>query len=305
MAKLSKDGTLFDGDTSRNRSKIASGFFPISCYTRHGRCVPIEVSMKIRALRCIISMSLGILAFTHSRASQSEDRLIWTAHGKIQSITAELLIVNKFEYKLNSSTVYEKDHRQTTRSAFESGDQVKITFLTDRSVLELEGESSGEMPDPLSPTPTPDPTPEIRRRSTRLTPLGASKAKGESIGSYSSKESQFVVSVKIPRNSTPLATTIEEAKALSVQATITRKDTLIATCDIALDKKQSTRSLYQFQAQIQSKGNNSSSRVRSRKGRCVLASGLAGIPSVRSGDRVSISESSAGEFLEGEFKGSR
>ncbi len=252
--------------------------------------------MKIQLRRLLLIAALALCA---PRLSAGEDRLIWRAQGVIQTITADILTINRFEYKLNSSTTYEKDSKQTSRSAFTAGDSVKVTFLTDRSVLHVEGESARE--DAPSGTPAPTPTPDVKKLSARLTPLGVSKAKGGSIGSYSSAESTFTLQVKIPRNTIPLATTEAAAKALSVKATITRDGDLVARCTTAFEVKRAKRFIFEYKTEIEKRSSNGSKRTRARKGRCVLANGSTGLPSVKAGDLVTISETTAGEFLRGDF----
>jgi hypothetical protein len=255
------------------------------------------MSMKPRSLFFIAAVAM--VAFYAPRSGTCEDRLIWYAKGTIDSITSHTLRINRFDYKLTSATAYEMDNHQTTLSAFEVGDHVKVTFLTDRSALKVEGESSNEQAP--SRTPTPAATPKVTKLSARLAPLGTSKAKGESVGTYSSTQSKFILLIKIPRNSIPLATTEVEAKALSVRATITRDGDLVARCTTAFAAKRAKRSVFEYKTEIERRSSAGSKRTRARKGRCVLANGSTGLPSVRPGDLVTISETAAGEFLRGDF----
>jgi hypothetical protein len=247
----------------------------------------------------MVLVSAALVTVCGPRLSAGVDRLIWRASGTIQSITADSLTVNRFDYKLNSTTVYEKDHHQTTRSAFAPGDRVKITFITDRSVLKLEGETTNAQV-PAS-TPTPAATPQPTKFTAKLAPLGASTARGDSFGSYSTNERTFAIRVRIPQNSIPLATTDAEARALSVKATITRRGETVATCSTAFEPRRRKRSVYEFKTHIQSNGRYSSSKIRFIQGRCVLANGISGLPTIRTGDVVTVSETTAGEFLRGGF----
>ena len=228
------------------------------------------------------------------------DQLIWRTKGAIDSISAESITVNRFNYKLTATTVYEKNDQQTGRSAFVAGDYVQLEFLSDHTVLKVREKSSRESV-PAS-TPTPAATPHATKYTARLAPLGASKAKGDSAGSYGETESKFTVTVKVPRNSIPLATTRAEAKALSITAAITRNDELVATCAAAFETKQSKKSLLEFKTEINGKGGSRSTKARARRGYCVLASGARGIPIVRAGDVVTVSETTAGEFLRGSLR---
>jgi hypothetical protein len=244
-----------------------------------------------------------LLAMCAARNGVAEDRLIWNAKGVIQSITADTLTINKFAYKLTPSTIYEKHDRETSRATFAAGDYVKVTFVTDRSVLKVEEEISEQSAPTSTPAPTaiPEATPEVTKHTARLLPLGNSRAKGESVGSYSAKEGKFTLRVQLPRNSVPQAATVADAKALAVKATITRDNKLVATCTVAFEAKQAKKSVFEFRTEIERTIKSSSSKARSRKGRCVLARGSVGLPVVRAGDLVTVSEESAGEFLRGDF----
>ena len=250
--------------------------------------------------RWILIASVAAIGLFAPRATTAEDRLIWHAKGSIQSISSGTLTVNRFEYKLTPSTVYEKDDRPTTLSAFTVGDFVKITFLTDRSVLEVEAETLRE--DAPNPTPTPSATPNVTKFTTVLTQLGTSTAKGQSGASYGATESKFSLNIKIPRNTIPLATTIAEARALSITALITRDGDLVATCTAALDPKRKKKSIFEYKTEIERKNRAGARRARSKHGRCILANGSAGLPNVRAGDIVSVSEAVAGEFLRGQYR---
>ena len=60
---------------------------------------------------------------------------------------------------------------------------------------------------------------------------------------------------------------------------------------------QSKNSLFDFKTEIEGKGGARSTKTRSLKGKYVLASGARGIPIVRAGDLVTVSEAIAGELL--------
>ena len=252
--------------------------------------------MKKNTRRWITIVSIAILTLCAPQIGAGVDRLIWKATGSIESISASTLVVNRFTYKLTGSTVYERDDQQTTRSAFNVGDRVKVTFITDRSVVQLEEDSSSEHAP--AHTPTPVAAPEITKLTAKLAPLGGSAARGDGISRYSDTERAFSLLIKVPRNTIPLATTDAEAKALAVSATITRDGGLVATCSTAFEPKRKKRSVYEFKTLIQKVGRN---RARALKGTCVLASGAKGIPTVHEGDLVLVSEAAAGEFLRGDF----
>jgi hypothetical protein len=258
--------------------------------------------MAPKLTRWILIASVAAIALCAPRATIGEDRLIWHAKGSIQSISSGTLTVNRFEYKLTPSTVYEKDDRTTTLSAFTVGDFVKITFLTDRSVLEVEAETPREDAPSATPTPTPAATPNVNKFTTVLTQLGTSTAKGQSGASYGATESKFALNVKIPRNTIPLATTIAEARELSITALITRDGDLVATCTAALDPKRKKKSIFEYKTEIERKNRAGARKARSKHGRCILANGSAGLPNVRAGDVVSVSEAVAGEFLRGQYR---
>jgi hypothetical protein len=234
-----------------------------------------------------------------ARSGAATDQLIWHTKGIINAISSDSVTVNRFNYKLTSTTAYEKNGHQTTRSAFAAGDSVQLDFISDHSVLKVEGKSSSD--NTASGTPTPVATQHVTKFTAKLAPLGVSTAKGDSVGSYSETQSKFSLTVKVPRNSIPLATSKAEAKELSITATLTRNDELLATCTTAFQTKQSKNSLFEFKTEIEGKGGARSTKVRSLKGKCVLASGARGIPIVRAGDLVTVSEATAGEFLKGDF----
>ena len=256
----------------------------------------LEVFMSARKGRSIVIALVAVLSTLAPQVGASVDRLIWRASGTVESISSDSLIVDRFSYKLTGGTIYEKNNHQTTRSAFSVGDNVRLTFLTDRSVLRLVGETSGD----TTPARTPGPVvkPEISRLTAKLSRLGSSTARGDSVGSYSQTERAFSIRVKVPRNSTPLATTEAQAKALVVTATITRRGAVVATCATAFETKRRKRSVYEFKTSIHKEGRNRSHAI---KGRCVLASGASGLPTVRAGDVMTVSEATAGEFLTGRF----
>lgn len=251
--------------------------------------------MNIKKVPWIV-IALVLLATLAPRIGATVDRLIWRASGTVESISSDALVVSRFSYKLTGSTIYEKNNHQTSRSAFAVGDHVSLTFLTDRSVLRLVGDSSDDTPPARNPTPTVKP--EVSKFTAKLSPLGASTARGDSVGSYSQAEGSFALRIKLPRNSTPLATTDVEAKALIVTAAITRRGRVVATCATAFEPKRRKPSVYEFKTHLQKTGQN---RLRAIKGRCVLPSGKSGLPTVRSGDLVTVSEVTAGEFLRGHF----
>lgn len=252
--------------------------------------------MRKNARRWIFIASVAILTFCAPRMIGAVDRLMWRASGTIESISADTLVVNRFTYKLTAATVYERDHHQTTRSAFGVGDRVKLKFVTDRSVIQLENDStSAHAPES---TPNPAATPHVTRLTAKLAPLGDSKARGDSVSSSSQKERAFTLLINVPRNTIPLATTDAEAKVLSVTATISRGGDLVATCSTRFEPKRKKRSVYQYKTHIQKTGH---ARSRAIKGRCVLANGSAGIPTVHAGDLVTVSEATYGEFLQGDF----
>jgi hypothetical protein len=217
----------------------------------------------------------------------------------IESITANTLTVNRLAFKLTSATIYEKSQHQSNLSSFAVGDRVKVTFITDRSVLRLEGDtSSGDSP---TRTPTHVATPHLSRLTARLAPLGVSKARGECVGSYSETGRRFTLNIQIPRNTIPFATTNGEAETLSVNAKITRHGKLVATCATSFALNQRKRAVFEFKTDLTGKGHARSRNIASRKGRCVLPNGSVGPPIVRLGDLVTVSETTAGEFLTGDF----
>lgn len=252
--------------------------------------------MRKNARRWIFIASVVMLTLCAPRMSVGVDRLTWRASGTIESISADTLIVNRFTYKLTATTVYEKDHHQTTRSAFRVGDRVKLKFVTDRSVIQLENDSTSAHA-PAS-TPTPAATPLVTRLTAKLAPLGASKARGVSVSSSSQKERAFTLLINVPRDTIPLATTDAEAKVLSVTATISRSGDLVATCSTRFEPKRKKRSVYEYKTHIQKTGH---ARSRAIQGKCVLANGSKGMPTVRAGDLVTASEAAYGEFLRGDF----
>ncbi len=256
----------------------------------------LEVFMSARKGRSIVIALVAVFSTLAPQVGASVDRLIWRASGTVESISSDSLIVDRFSYKLTGGTIYEKNNHQTTRSAFSVGDNVRLTFLTDRSVLRLVGETSGD----TTPARTPGPVvkPEISRLTAKLSRLGSSTAQGDSVASYSQAERAFSIRVKVPRNSIPLATTEAQAKALVVTATITRRGAVVATCATAFETKRRKRSVYEFKTSIHKEGRNRSHAI---KGRCVLASGASGLPTVRAGDVMTVSEATAGEFLTGRF----
>lgn len=235
--------------------------------------------------------------------SSAEDRLVWKTKGVIQGITATNLKLNGFSYRLTPTTVYEKNDHQTSMSAFSVGDYVEVSFISDHSVIQVEGRSANQSVPTGTPTPlaTPVATPEATKFTARLAPLGSSTARGESVGSYSETESKFTLQVRLPRNTVPLATTDAQAKALKVKVTITRDDDVVATCTTAFETTRAKRFVYEFKTEIEGKGKTRGVKSRFRKGRCILASGSSGLPTVRAGDLVTVSEASAGEFLRGDF----
>lgn len=256
------------------------------------------MTAQLRRLIYIAAVVLfGILA---PGASRAEDQLILKTKGIIQAIVPGSLKLNGFSYKLTPTTLYKKNEQQTALSAFAAGDYVEVSFISDHSVLKVEGKTSNQAV-PTS-TPTPSPTPAVTRFTARLAPLGTSAARGESSAGYSETASKFALHVRIPRNSIPLATRDAEARAWSVTAIISRGDDVVATCTTAFEKKRAKRSVFEFKTEIEGKGKTRGSKARSRKGRCVLANGTTGIPTIRVGDFVTVSEAQAGEFVRGKFK---
>ncbi|MEN9846962.1 MAG: hypothetical protein RIS36_2109 [Pseudomonadota bacterium] len=251
--------------------------------------------MNIKKVRSFV-IALVVLATLAPRIGASVDRLTWRASGTVEAISSDTLVVSRFSYKLTGSTSYEKNNHQTSRSAFAVGDLVSLTFLTDRSVLRVVGNTTDDTPPAKDQTPGVQP--EVSRFTAKLSPLGTSTARGDSAGSYSDAQRSFALRIKLPRNSTPLATTDAEAKALIVTATITRRGDVVATCASAFETKRRKLSVYEFKTHLQKAAQN---RLRSIKGSCVLPSGKSGLPIVRSGDLVTISEATAGEFLRGRF----
>jgi hypothetical protein len=166
-------------------------------------------------------------------------------------------------------------------------------------VIELEAKESGG---PIvTDTPAPVATPQVSKFSARLAPLGASLAQGRGAATYNSPEGSLIVTIRIPQNTIPLATTSAEAKALSITATITRKGSNVATCRPRFESKRRQLSIYEFKTEVERKARYGSNKTRSKKGRCVLANGATGLPIVKAGDLVTVSEASAGEFLTGKF----
>lgn len=256
--------------------------------------------MTAQLRRLIHIAAVVMFAISAPRASRAEDQLIWKTKGTIQAIVSGSLKLNGFSYKLTPTTVYKKNEQQTALSAFAAGDYVEVSFISDHSVLKVEGKASTQAV-PTS-TPTPSPTPVVTRFTARFTPLGTSAARGESSAGYSETSSKFTLHVRIPRNTIPLATRDAEAKVLSVTATITRGVDVVATCATAFEKKRAKRSVFEFKTEIEGKGKTRGAKARSRNGRCVLANGSTGIPTVRVGDLVTVSEAQAGEFVRGTFK---
>lgn len=257
--------------------------------------------MTAQLRRLIYIAATVIFAIWSPRTSRAEDLLIWKTKGTIQSIASGSLMLKGFSYTLTSKTVYEKNNHQTNLSAFVVGDYVEVSFLSDHSVLKVEGKSSNQTVPTSTPTPTPSATPDVTKFTARLDALGASTARGESAAGYSATESKFTLHVRIPRKTIPLVTTEVEAKALSVKAIITRGDDVVATCSTAFEKNRAKRFVFEFRTEIERNGTMRSTKARSRKGRCILANGSTGLPTVRAGDLVTVSEAQAGEFLRGDF----
>jgi hypothetical protein len=110
-----------------------------------------------------------------------------------------------------------------------------------------------------------------------------------------------VIEVRVPRNTIPLATTNAEAKSLSLTATITRRGEDLATCGLRFYSRRRELSRYEFETDIESSTRRRVTKVRARKGSCKLANGSTGLPKVKDGDVVTVSEADAGEFLKGTF----
>ena len=256
--------------------------------------------MRRKLARWIQRATLVAISVCASQNAMSEDRLIWEARGALQSIGNDTITVSDFQYKLTAATAYERDNQPASRGSFVIGEQVKVTFLTDRSVLELEGESSSHN-DPAATTPTPVPTPEATPLSARLSPYRPSVARGEARATYTRGKSRFVIEVRVPRNTIPLATTNAEAKSLSLTATITRRGEDLATCGLRFYSRRRELSRYEFETEIESSTRRRVTKVRARKGSCKLANGSTGLPKVKDGDVVTVSEADAGEFLKGTF----
>lgn len=260
--------------------------------------------MKYELSRWIQRATVAVMALYTIQTGECEDRLVWEAQGSLQSIGSDSIVVSDFRYELTPSTVYERDNHPASRDSFVVGDRVKVTFLTDRSVLELVGKSSDDdQPDgtPVPTTATPIPTPEATPLSARLSPYRPSVARGEARATYTRGKSRFVINVRVPRNTVPLATTNAEAKALSLTATITRKGEDVATCGLRFYSRRRELSRYDFETDIESTTRRRVTKVRARKGSCKLANGATGVPKVKDGDVVTVSEADAGEFLKGTF----
>lgn len=257
--------------------------------------------MKCELARWIQRATVAVMALYTIHPGECEDRLVWEAQGSLQSIGSDSIVVSDFRYELTPSTAYERDNHPASRESFAVGDHVKVTFLTDRSVLELVGKSSDdEQPDA---TPVPILAPQATPISTRLSPYAPlpTLARGEVSATYTGRKSRFVIKVRIPRNTVPLATTNAEAKALSLTATITRKGEDVATCGLRFYSRRRELSRYDFETDIESTTRRRVTKVRARKGSCKLANGATGLPKVKDGDVVTVSEADAGEFLKGTF----
>jgi hypothetical protein len=246
------------------------------------------------------------MALSTIHMGECEDRLVWNAQGSLQSIGNDSIVVDNFQYELTSSTAYERNNQPASRESFVVGDHVKVKFITDRSVLELVGKSSDDDQPDTTPAPimaTPIPTPEATPISTRLSPFSIvpTRARGEVRSTYTGRKNRFVINVRIPRNTVPLATTNAEAKALSLTATITRRGEDLATCGLRFESRRRELSRYDFKTDIESTTRRRVTKVRARKGSCTLANGATGVPRVKDGDNVSISEADGGDFLQGTF----
>ncbi|MEY4668206.1 MAG: hypothetical protein RL518_905 [Pseudomonadota bacterium] len=256
--------------------------------------------MKITLLRSVRLATVALLALiVTSTGARAEKRLTWQSKGTLQVIKADAITVDGFPYKLTAGTVYDRYGQHTTLSSFKVGDYVKVTFLTDRTVLELEAQQSGGQSS--TGTPTPAPTPQPSRFSARLSPLGTSVSQGRSAATYQGAAGRFTLEVKIPQNTIPLATTPADAKAMVITATITRKGVVIATCSTRFEATRRKVTAYDFKTEIERTIRYGSSRTRAKKGNCILADGSQGLPIVKGGDRMTVSEPTAGEFLTGTF----
>jgi len=257
--------------------------------------------MKCELASWILRATAALMALSTIHMGECEDRLVWKAQGSLQSIGNDSIVVDNFQYELTSSTAYERNNQPASRESFVVGDHVKVTFITDRSVLELVGKSSDD--DQPDATPAPIPPPEATPISTRLSPFSIvpTRARGEVRATYTGRKNRLVINVRIPRNTTPLATTNAEAKSLSLTATITRRGEDLATCGLRFYSRRRELSRYEFETDIESSTRRRVTKVRARKGSCKLANGSTGLPKVKDGDVVTVSEADAGEFLKGTF----
>lgn len=142
---------------------------------------------------------------------------------------------------------------------------------------------------------------EIRRNSTLKTPSGVtSSVSGKSQYIDTKGEKRLHIRVQVPLGSTvPPLPSESSAQALSLIGQISRAGVLLASCQLEFRKVNSDSGRARYELEIRKKIRKS---LREKFGSCTLAdSSQPGLPAIKKGDSLSISETSVGTFLEGSF----
>lgn len=202
------------------------------------------------------------------------------------------------------------------------GDTVKVEWVGNRIAREIKlYSSSSPSPTPtVSPSPTASPTPTAtpnddrrgngkdRKISARLrSSADGVKPSGKAEFETKKKEQKLSIKVKVPEGGSPLIESLEDAEALEIKAQILRDSAVYAECILELDDdsddEEDDDSPIYYEFKVDSRIKRGS--LRERYGNCVIdpqGTATAGLPILKRRDVVTITETSAGEFLTGTVK---
>lgn len=244
--------------------------------------------------------------------------------GRISARSSSAITVQGINFPISSGTECETSSSVNIAcSSLIVGDLVEVHWSGNYSVREITRLSSSSSPG-ATPTPNVTATPSSgngggnsnddksgSKKNARLrVNLGdddsSEVAGGKAEYRVKSKETRFTVTVKVPEGSSPLIESIDDARALSIKAQLSRGGSMYAECNLKFSAS-SVRTLpdntlqYEFKVDLRKKG----SKYLTKKGQCDVRLNTAGmqngIPAVRRDDTISIVETSVGEFLEGTF----
>ena len=267
----------------------------------------------------LVSMvALGIFICGGSAAAKDGDS---TTEGTIQAISTSAVQVGGNNYVLNSATEYQNSSGQAIAfSMFQVGRNIEIKWRAEgnaRVARELELRSSGTAtPTPAatrtpSATATPGGSDDSNRSDSSksnktelkrtLSKVIVTKAKAKVDYEGERKERRLKISVKLPKGTVPLVSSLAEAQALDFEAVITRGATVLATCGLDIDNTPE-KTYFEYQLDVRVKKG----KTRESKGSCDVdpaTDGIqSGVPVLKKSDLVSIQEATAGAMFSGSLR---